>query len=777
MLLMTVCSTYAAQDLRTYYFGTGSSYVQGWNGYTASPCTIASVITISWGVFPTIFSANTIYLVQSGVYNFGSTTRTISNGVNCVAIIGVGDVVFTGNAVDRFLLNGNNIIIDNISVRNANNGIAIAGQNISVMNSKIFSNTNAINNNGNDISYLFIRNSKIYNNTVGLILDSLIFWTPPQISITNSEFYNNTTAIQLEATQVLFSMVYVYNNTNGITESSNGNNYFSGMVVYNNTNDGLNSSVGGSSLYNTMFFGNGGRAVNSTANTTYYGTYQSTWNTAGAEIGLVAGGGTHPTWWWSAGVNIGLTTFPTVPAMQYPDTIPDSFSFAVASCSQTGTMITSTETITLAGLTTSVPVVVSGLAYRVGAYGYTGTSLVAQNGDALQVQILSPTTTGQTKTGWISVGGFTTHFVLNTDVNCSTPSGGWGIPTIPICGNGRLQEGEQCDDGNMLDGDGCSMSCQKELPGVCGNGNLERWEQCDDENILGGDGCNATCQIETVTATVTGNLSSTGSVTFWSGITLHPSAQTEGGLTGLRKILAWYEVKQSQSCTVNQLKGTGLLQQSWNVLQSLCVTQYTTGLHLTTTGALPTTDFMKLLLATYNPPRELPKKLPQLGIENLSTQSPLMPWVVQAKTLGILDQFLTTKQGKKYLALTWSISRSQAVSVAVAVTRRLGKSPQILQSVVSQFGAKEGLLTAQEAAALVVKALGLEIDTPQALQSKNALFYRQLATLLATQPLAKQKPLLDLITQRIEKANERILKRAGYYKPTLVKELKQLVVK
>ena len=30
------------------------------------------------------------------------------------------------------------------------------------------------------------------------------------------------------------------------------------------------------------------------------------------------------------------------------------------------------------------------------------------------------------------------------------------------CGNGFLDDGEQCDDGNRIDGDGCSKYCMKE---------------------------------------------------------------------------------------------------------------------------------------------------------------------------------------------------------------------------------------------------------------------------------------------------------------------------
>ncbi|MFP2960431.1 lamin tail domain-containing protein [Myxococcus sp. 1LA] len=64
-----------------------------------------------------------------------------------------------------------------------------------------------------------------------------------------------------------------------------------------------------------------------------------------------------------------------------------------------------------------------------------------------------------------------------------------------VCGNGRQEAGEQCDDGNQTNGDGCENDCTSTpAPGaVCGNGKLEGDEVCDDGNTADGDGCQANC--------------------------------------------------------------------------------------------------------------------------------------------------------------------------------------------------------------------------------------------------------------------------------------------
>jgi len=70
-------------------------------------------------------------------------------------------------------------------------------------------------------------------------------------------------------------------------------------------------------------------------------------------------------------------------------------------------------------------------------------------------------------------------------------------PVVPVCGNGTIETGEVCDDGNNVDGDGCSAICTEELrpaAPTCGNGTVETGEACDN-GTENGDGmaCNSNC--------------------------------------------------------------------------------------------------------------------------------------------------------------------------------------------------------------------------------------------------------------------------------------------
>lgn len=82
-----------------------------------------------------------------------------------------------------------------------------------------------------------------------------------------------------------------------------------------------------------------------------------------------------------------------------------------------------------------------------------------------------------------------TILALLTASGCSSSDAG------DPCGNGDLDLDELCDDGNIIDGDGCSADCQSDE--TCGNLIIDSpvGEECDDGNELSGDGCQANCRL------------------------------------------------------------------------------------------------------------------------------------------------------------------------------------------------------------------------------------------------------------------------------------------
>jgi cysteine-rich repeat protein len=66
---------------------------------------------------------------------------------------------------------------------------------------------------------------------------------------------------------------------------------------------------------------------------------------------------------------------------------------------------------------------------------------------------------------------------------------------VGTCGDGLVSGSEACDDGNRVDGDGCSADCLSDES--CGNGVLDMiaGESCDDGNVLSGDNCSPDCQL------------------------------------------------------------------------------------------------------------------------------------------------------------------------------------------------------------------------------------------------------------------------------------------
>lgn len=82
-----------------------------------------------------------------------------------------------------------------------------------------------------------------------------------------------------------------------------------------------------------------------------------------------------------------------------------------------------------------------------------------------------------------------------------------------ICGKGKNLGTYECDDGNLIDGDGCSATCTIETGYTCMGGGFYTADfcfdicsdgitvnavtgMCDDGNVINGDGCSIVCFVE-----------------------------------------------------------------------------------------------------------------------------------------------------------------------------------------------------------------------------------------------------------------------------------------
>ncbi|MCP4500661.1 MAG: hypothetical protein GY822_11940, partial [Deltaproteobacteria bacterium] len=129
---------------------------------------------------------------------------------------------------------------------------------------------------------------------------------------------------------------------------------------------------------------------------------------------------------------------------------------------------------------------------------------------------------------------FEVDLEVGDDINIGTSDGNGSNNfqvrlTSGTCGNGTVDAGEGCDDGNTPSGDGCGATCLREngegcsaagecesavcdtvgsntceSADTCGNGTVDAGEVCYDGNTTSGDGCGASCELESGYTCVTG---------------------------------------------------------------------------------------------------------------------------------------------------------------------------------------------------------------------------------------------------------------------------------
>lgn len=140
-----------------------------------------------------------------------------------------------------------------------------------------------------------------------------------------------------------------------------------------------------------------------------------------------------------------------------------------------------------------------------------------------------PTTTGVSATTNVST---TTNdsatTVVDTTVDDSSSS---DDSSEAVCGNGTIETGENCDDGNASDGDGCSAACLIDegwycdgaVPSVCtticGDSIIGApAESCEDGNDVNTDDCTNECQVAVC-----------GDGILWDGVEVCDDGGTDAG--------------------------------------------------------------------------------------------------------------------------------------------------------------------------------------------------------------------------------------------------------
>lgn len=245
------CAIFWYEDTRyneSNWAGYNTAYTKWWNGYTSSTCTNVQVVRIWTWNLPTTLTQNRIYVLENTWINLSSNI-TIPN---CTAIISKANVepfapwatyttthYWKDTTLNKTItINGNNVVLDNISIKWNSSGvnndwikINNSKKNITLNVVKVYNNNIWINllNSSNNI---ILNNIQSFNNNYWIYLDQ----NSNNIAINNSQIYrNNTWVVFNKSTNNIIYNSAIYQNRRWLQLSNqSNNNRFESLATYSN---------------------------------------------------------------------------------------------------------------------------------------------------------------------------------------------------------------------------------------------------------------------------------------------------------------------------------------------------------------------------------------------------------------------------------------------------------------------------------------------------------------------------------------------------------------
>lgn len=152
----------------------------------------------------------------------------------------------------------------------------------------------------------------------------------------------------------------------------------------------------------------------------------------------------------------------------------------------------------------------------------------------------------------------------------ATSDSGTTTGAIGVCGDGVHDRGEQCDDGNDVDNDDCSIKC---VANFCGDQIVQITEECDDEQLQAEGLCQPNCTWTRKFVFVTSKGFTGAQIKGLLGADLHCNLAAKGKLPGTYQAwlsdTTWWPAKRMAKHPLPYVRSDGeLIAFGWEELAS-----------------------------------------------------------------------------------------------------------------------------------------------------------------------------------------------------------------